>query len=77
MKKPDQDGRALAESLYGSAGNTERKIAKPSDNSNDRTNLSGRPSIIPGVKYPLTQDQEELLDKAWDHFCDLKDRGLV
>lgn len=68
MKKPipSGSGLALTKSLYGSGKELETvsKLA----NSDDIYNiLHPRPSIIPGVEYPITEREERLLDLSWQH----------
>lgn len=72
MKQPDELGRA-AEMLYGDADNAKSKVSNPPHIYNPH----GRPSIIPGIQYPISDREEHLLDLAWNHFCDLKNRGLL
>ncbi|GEM_PF-3339464 len=72
MKQPDFT--RAAESLYSFDKNDcIENVSKPTDFSN----LSGRPSLIPGVEYPLSEKEEQLLDKAWQHFCNMKLRGVL
>ena len=63
MKQPPFDGVAISESLYGSGQEqeTDSKIANPCNNSN----IYGRPSLIPGVQYPISEREERLLDIAY------------
>lgn len=76
MKKPPQNGMAISESLYGSGQDvtTDSKIANPTELNNL---LYPRPELIPGIEYPISEREEELLDKAWQHFCNLKSRGVL
>lgn len=62
-QQPTFDGVAAAKSLYDSDKDdkTIQKVANPTENSN----LFGRPSLVPGVEYPLSDREEELLDAGY------------
>jgi hypothetical protein len=66
MKKPtpNESGLAISESLYSfdKSNETDSKLVNPTDT----INLFGRPSIIPGVEYPISDREEELLNKGYD-----------
>jgi len=63
MKQPDLNGGLAAKSLYSfdTSNETENNIAKPTDN----YNLFGRPSLTPGVEYPISDKEEKILDKGY------------
>lgn len=75
MKQPDLFRDLAANDLNSLARDdkTTFKVANPSDT----INFSERPSIIPGVNYPLTKKEEHLLDLAWEHAVKLSKKGLL
>jgi hypothetical protein len=61
MKKPTPDeGLANSESVngFGQGVKTSDKLVNPSE-------LFNRPSLIPGVEYPINKQKEQLLDAAY------------
>ena len=54
---------SAAKSLYSFEGldETESKLPNPTEN----YNLFGRPSLVPGVEYPLSDKEEKLLDAGY------------
>lgn len=71
MKKPIQgNGLALTKSLYGIAPTKGNLVnLTPIDNPLDRP-----PSIIPGVKYPITDREREIIFYVWLHCLKLEGR---
>lgn len=65
MKKatPLSDGMALTNYLYGTTP-TSVNIAIPSI---ENKPLDRPPSLIPGVKYPITDGEQEIINLTWHH----------
>jgi hypothetical protein len=55
---------SAAKSLYSFDGLNETKSKLP--NPTESINLFGRPSLVPGVEYPISDREEELLNKGYD-----------
>lgn len=74
MKQQPLDGVAAAESLYGSGKQeTTSKVANP----DNKYNVFGCPSIIPGVKYPVTDREQQIINATWYHAIKLALHQLV
>lgn len=77
MKQPDLfEGLADKDhlSVAGQGDKTKRNIARPSELVNA---IHEPPSIIPGVAYPLTGRERQILKYAWRHCRELARRGLI
>lgn len=72
MKKPDQLGRA-SKILYGNVDDVESKVQSPPETNN----FPEPPSIIPGVSYPCTEREDQIIKYTWYHAKEMQRRGLL
>lgn len=73
MKTANSEMELAVELLYGSGQETESKVSQSEHLIN---RVYPRPSLIPGIKYPISDREEHLLDLAWNHFCNVERRGF-
>lgn len=74
MKKPVLKALAFSESLHNTEIISVDNIVRQPENIN---NADKPPSIIPGVAYPLSGREKQIVRYVWRHAQNMSEKGLL